>query len=62
MKRDETVLKLAVVERELGVSRWTLYEWLKSGQIKGIKLPGGHYRIPMDEVLRLKNTKLDEQN
>jgi excisionase family DNA binding protein len=49
----KNVLKLADVERELGVSRWTLYEWLKTGKLYGFKLPCGHYRIPVDEVTRL---------
>lgn len=48
------MLKLAEVERLLGVSRWTLYAWIKRGKIQGVKLPSGHYRIPINEVERLK--------
>lgn len=48
------VLKLGDVERELGVSRWTLYEWLRSGKLHGFKLPCGHYRIPIEQVNSLK--------
>jgi len=44
------MLKLAEVERQLGVSRWTLYEWLKDGRIQGVKLPCGHYRVPASEL------------
>ena len=40
------MLRLAEVEREQGVSRWTLYEWLRSGKLVGVKLACGHYRVP----------------
>jgi len=49
-----SVLKLADVQRELGVSRWTLYEWLRTGKLHGFKLPCGHYRIPIEQVNNLK--------
>ncbi|MFC1903730.1 helix-turn-helix domain-containing protein [Chloroflexota bacterium] len=48
------MLKLADVERELGVSRWTLYEWLKEGKLQGMKLPSGHYRVLREEIENLK--------
>jgi len=48
------VLKLADLEKELGVSRWTLYDWLRTGKLHGFKLSCGHYRIPMNELQRLK--------
>ena len=54
MVKHQGMLKLAEVERELGVSRWTLYEWLKAGKIRGMKLPCGHYRIPAEQVNSLK--------
>ena len=53
MGKHQGMLRLAEVERRLQVSRWTLYEWLKEGKIRGVKLPCGHYRIPVDEVTRL---------
>lgn len=53
MNKSKT-LKLAEVQAELGVSRWTLYEWLKTGKLHGFRLPCGHYRIPIDEVTKLK--------
>lgn len=49
------VLKLADVQAELGVSRWTLYEWLRTGRLHGFKLPCGHYRIPVDELSKLRS-------
>jgi len=51
---NEVMLKLSQVEQELGVSRWTLYDWLKRGKIKGVRLPCGHYRIPREELQKLK--------
>ena len=54
MSKRSGVLKLADLQQELGVSRWTLYEWLKDGKLHGFKLPCGHYRIPAEEVSKLK--------
>jgi excisionase family DNA binding protein len=54
MSKSAGVLKLFEVEKQLGVSRWTLYVWLKRGKIHGIKLPCGHYRIPTREIEALK--------
>jgi len=53
MGKQEGLWKLAEVQQQLGVTRWTLYEWLKHGRIQGVKLPSGHYRIPEAEVKRL---------
>ena len=47
------MLRLGEVETRLGVSRWTLYEWIKSGTIKAIRLPSGYFRIPESEVERI---------
>jgi excisionase family DNA binding protein len=33
-----------------GVSRTTLWGWVKSGYVKALVTPGGHHRIPMEEV------------
>ena len=49
------LIKLQEAEKELAVSRWTLYRWIRNGQMKSLKLPGGHLRIPLAEVVRLKN-------
>jgi molybdopterin-binding protein len=34
----------------LGISYPTIKQWLYRGKIKGIKTPGGHYRIPEAEL------------
>lgn len=52
------VLKLEEVQRELGISRWTLYNWLKSGKLQGFKLPCGHYRVPAEELTRFRSQEV----
>lgn len=49
---EERYLSLQYVERILMVSRWTLYRWLKNGQLRGRKI-GRQYRIPMSELRRI---------
>lgn len=51
---DEIMHKVWDLERELSVSRATIYRWCKSGTIQFIKLPSGHIRIPEREVRKLK--------
>ncbi|HEY0759200.1 MAG TPA: helix-turn-helix transcriptional regulator [Acidisarcina sp.] len=34
----------------LGISYPTIKQWLYQGKIKGVKTPGGHYRIPEAEL------------
>jgi molybdopterin-binding protein len=34
----------------LGISYPTVKQWLYHGKIKGVKTPGGHYRIPEAEL------------
>ncbi len=52
---DYTMLKVWDLERELSVSRATIYRWCKSKVIGFVKLPSGHIRIPREEVDRLKS-------
>src|ERR1043165_9492691 len=37
----------------LGISYPTLKQWIYKGKIKTIKTPGGHHRIPENEIDRL---------
>jgi excisionase family DNA binding protein len=37
----------------LGVSKKTLYGWIKQDKIKCARLPNGHYRIPEIEILKM---------
>ena len=34
----------------LGISYPTIKQWLYRGKVKAVKTPGGHYRIPEDEL------------
>ena len=38
---------------ELGVSRDTIYRWVRKGLVAVVRLPSGHYRIPIAEVKRI---------
>ena len=37
----------------LGVNPLTVWRWCKGGKIKAWRTPGGHYRIPKQELDRL---------
>jgi excisionase family DNA binding protein len=39
---------------ELQVSHSAVNKWIASGKIRSVKTPGGHNRIPLDEVERFK--------
>ena len=51
---DETMYKVWDLERELSVSRATIYRWCKKGVLRYVKLPSGHIRIPVQEISKLK--------
>jgi molybdopterin-binding protein len=36
--------------QRLGISYPTIKQWLYQGKVKGVKTPGGHYRIPEAEL------------
>ena len=56
-KQIERMLRLGEVETRLGVSRWTLYDWIKGGTINAMRLPSGYFRIPESEVERILNER-----
>jgi putative resolvase len=37
----------------LGVSKRTLYNWIRQGKIKYVRLPNRHYRIPQSAILKI---------
>lgn len=41
------------VARSLGVTINTVRSWIRSGKVKAVRLPSGHYRIPAAERERL---------
>lgn len=38
---------------QIGISYPTIKQWIYEGKIKSVKTPGGHHRIPEEEVERL---------
>lgn len=47
------LLRLSVAGQRLGdVTAKTVRRWIRHGKIGGVKLPGGHWRVPEDEVDR----------
>jgi excisionase family DNA binding protein len=45
----------------LGVSKRTLYNWIRQDKIEYVKLPNGHYRIPETEILKMLYGTMEEQ-
>ena len=44
------LLPLREVERRLGLTRWTLYQLIRRGELPAIRLGSGHYRVSVDVV------------
>ena len=44
----------------LGISYPTIKQWIYDGKIKSVKTPGGHHRIPADEIQRLSGNTSPE--
>lgn len=47
-------LSVADTAEYLGISRATLYRWIKNGEVDYIILPNNWTRVPRDEAIRLK--------
>ncbi len=67
MESNKTEIKITTSDlfsvsnaaKELGRPRITIYRWIETGKIQGIKL-GGILFIPREEIDRLKNEKATE--
>jgi excisionase family DNA binding protein len=46
-------LSTGEVAKRLGVARSTVSRWISLEQIRYVRLPSGHYRIPRTEVEKL---------
>lgn len=46
--------RLVELEREIGVTRWTLYRWIKRGKLSASLLPSGQFVVSENEANRLK--------
>lgn len=42
----ERLFTLSEVAYMLGVSYWTVYNWVREGRLKGVKVPTGRWRVP----------------
>lgn len=46
--------KPSEVAKELELNHMTILRWIREGRIKAIKTFGGQYKIPVEEVIRVK--------
>ena len=53
MKLDKKYYGTVEAARILGVSTFAVWKWCKEGKIKAGRTPGGHFRIPREEMERL---------
>lgn len=53
MEQKQKLVKLAECEASLGVSRWTLWSWIRTGRMKAVRLPSGQFRVPEAELQRI---------
>ena len=49
----ERMLPLIEVEQQLGLTRWSLWNWIRDGKLYAKKLPNGHYRVAQSEIERI---------
>ena len=54
----EALLPPREAAKVLGVSYPTLKQWIYRGKIRTVKTPGGHHRVPENEIDRLLPKKL----
>jgi excisionase family DNA binding protein len=58
LERHYSIGKAAEI---LGVSKRTLYNWIRQGQIEYVRLPNGHFRIPEKAILKMLYGTREEQ-
>src|ERR1700751_6003701 len=51
------LLKLPEAAELLNISYPTIKQWIYKGRIRSVQGPGGHHRIPQDEIDRLTKVK-----
>jgi len=44
----------------LGISKRTLYNWIRQDKIEYVRLPNGHYRIPQSAILKMLYGTMEE--
>lgn len=55
-----TYIKVERVAQIFDVTPYTVRDWLKSGKLKGVKSPGGQWRVTEEEVERFANQEYGE--
>lgn len=55
-------LKPKEAAKLIGISYPTIKQWIYEGKIESVKTPGGHHRIPSQEVERLTGGKAALEN
>jgi len=58
LERHYSIGKAAEI---LGVSKRTLYNWIRQDKIEYVRLPNGHYRIPQSAILKMLYETMEEQ-
>jgi len=62
-KRQEQFVKPWEAGNILGVSRHTIYRWIRQGRLTGYKTPGGRLMVSREEVEKLyKEVDKGEKN
>ena len=56
---QKSLLRPDEVARFLSVAPSTIYSWICTGQLEGVKLPGKTLRIRREEVERIQKSTLD---
>ena len=52
-RRPAAYITTGQAGRAFGVTAGAVKKWIRQGKIRAIRTPGGHFRIPIDEVERL---------
>jgi len=52
-KRQEMYVKPKEAADMLGVSRFTIYRWIRQGKLKGYKTPGDRLMVSVEEIKNL---------
>lgn len=61
---EDPILKCGEVARQIGVHRTTVWLWVKTGLLEGIRMPNGHVGVrqsTVNEVLRASAFFKDKQ-
>lgn len=60
---DQKMLTVTQFADALGVNRRTVHAWAKSGRVRAVKTPGGHWRIDARDLVatRLSTTEFARQ-